>query len=104
MDSETVDSDWAQDAERSISTAVTTAADEVLGDAKLAYMSCRTSICVVDVEHDDNETFADFAGNMRNVEGFSRVFSHREGTESGSGRSTHYFFREGHAFPEGTSK
>lgn len=67
-------------------------------------VQCRSSLCRIEVEHDDPRKLADFQMHfpMRVASLLPRTAMHRVEGDNGSSRTIVYLAREGHRFPQPT--
>ncbi|MDC0669030.1 hypothetical protein [Nannocystis radixulma] len=92
---EAVDPDWAPAMERRIAERF---AANAPSDFKLRSASCKTSLCIAEIETPSDEASIGRTGWPRYL-GFKRGYVHHRGEEGGSFRTVVFIARDGHRLP-----
>ena len=92
---EAIDPDWAPAMEQRIAERFAANAPP---DFKLRSTTCKTSICIAEIETPSGEASTGYTGWHRSL-GFKRGYIHHRGEEDGSFRTVVFIARDGHRWP-----
>jgi hypothetical protein len=96
---EPYDADWAPRMEANMQTALE---QQALVDSQLIELACQSSLCRLEVEHENDAAEQAFLHQFLAMAGFTKTetYYQRETTEDGSVQITYYVSRDGQRLPD----
>lgn len=96
---EAYDADWAPRMETNMQTALE---QQEFVDSQLIDLACQSSLCRLEVEHENNDAEQTFLHEFLAMAGFTKTETYywRETTDNGNVQMTYYISRDGQRLPD----